>query len=381
MISLKSKYDCCGCSACVQACPKQCITMLPDSEGFLYPQIDYNQCINCCRCESACPIINIQEENQPIATFAAKNKNEGIRFKSSSGGIFTLIAENTITNGGIVFGAKFNEKWEVVHDYTETIDGISAFRGSKYVQSQIGGNYKKAKKFLEEGREVLFSGTPCQIAGLHRFLNKKYDNLLTIDIICHGVPSPMIWQKYIHQYQQQNPIANISFRDKTNGWKNYEFLLCNDNDNDNETVFREKRHQNIYMNLFLSDLCLRPSCQQCPGKSGRSHSDITIADFWGVEQLYPEFDDDKGTNLVLVNSGKGDNLFKSLNCNKIQVNFSTAIKYNPSYYKSVSEPKYRTYFFKNFHNKGFAIYDIIQRKQRPSLMRRIASRIKHIIVK
>ena len=376
MISLKNKYDCCGCSACSQACPKQCIIMVNDEEGLLYPQIDIDTCINCNKCERVCPIINQNSAQKPIVAYAAKNKNDQIRLISSSGGIFTLLAEKTINNNGVVFGAKFNNKWDVIHDYTEKLDGIGAFRGSKYVQSQIGDNYKKVQKFLQEGREVLFSGTPCQIAGLHRFLNKTYHNLITIDTICHGVPSPMVWQKYIQQYHQKQ-ITDISFRDKTNGWKNYEFVIASNQ----HTIIREKRVNNVFMNLFLSDLCLRPSCSNCPAKNGSSHSDITIADFWGVEHEIPIFDDDKGCNLVLINSIKGADIFNSLDCKKVETNFENAIKYNTSYNKSVNEPKYRTYFFKNFHKKGFAIYDIIQHKQRLSLMQRIASRIKHLILK
>lgn len=376
MISLKTKYDCCGCCACSQACPKQCIVMSPDEEGFLYPQIDKDICIDCRKCEHVCPVINKNSSQNPIAVFAAQNNNDEIRLKSSSGGIFTLLAERAINNNGVVFGAKFNDKWDVVHDYTETIDGISAFRGSKYVQSQIYNNYIKAKRFLDEGREVLFSGTPCQIAGLHRFLNKTYHNLITIDLICHGVPSPMVWQKYIHNIIKKQ-ITDISFRDKTNGWKNYEFVIASGQ----HTIIREKRANNIFMNLFLSDVCLRPSCSNCPAKNGSSHSDITIADFWGIEHEMPTFDDDKGCNLVLINSIKGADIFNSLDCKKLETDFDNAIKHNPSYYKSVSEPKYRSYFFKNFNKKGLKIYDIIKRKEQPSHIRRILSHIKHNILK
>lgn len=374
MISLKNKYDCCGCSACAQACPKQCIIMVNDEEGFLYPQIDIDTCINCNKCERVCPIINQNSAKKPIVAYAAKNKNDQIRLISSSGGIFTLLAEKTINNNGVVFGAKFNDNWDVIHDYTEKLDGIIAFRGSKYVQSQIGDNYKKTQKFLQEGREVIFSGTPCQIAGLHRFLNKTYLNLITIDIICHGVPSPMVWQKYIQRYHQKQ-ITDIVFRDKTNGWKNYEFVISNGQ----HTIIRETRAKNVYMNLFLSDLCLRPSCSNCPAKKGSSHSDITIADFWGIEHVIPTFDDDKGCNLVLINSIKGADIFNSLDCEKVETNFDDAIKHNASYYKSVSEPKYRSYFFENFDKKGFDVYNNIKRKQKPFFINRILCKIKYYL--
>ena len=377
MIVLKSKYDCCGCEACAQRCAHKAISMIRDEEGFLYPKIDKQICTECGLCEKVCPIINQSESKTPIATFAAKNKNEAIRLNSSSGGIFTLLATKIINNGGVVFGAKFDEQWNVVHDYAETIENLAEFRGSKYIQSQIGKCYKIAEIFLKNGREVLFSGTPCQIAGLKKFLIKDYSNLICVDIICHGVPSPIVWQKYKLQFGL-NKNSSFSFRDKSNSWKRYEVVVLNEE----KEVIRETVGKNVYMKLFLSDLCLRPSCSNCPAKGGQSQSDLTIADFWGIQYIHPEFDDDKGYNLVLINSPKGLELFNSLdNCERIKTDFNQAISYNPSYFKSVAEPKYRKYFFDNFDRFGFAIYNKIQRKQQPSLIHRIASRIKRTILK
>ena len=199
MIEIKDKKDCCGCSACVQRCPKQCITLKEDNEGFLYPIVDKKTCIDCGLCEKVCPILHQGEPQKPLKVYAAKNLNEEIRRQSSSGGIFTLLAEQVIQEGGVVFGARFDENWEVKHDYTETIEGLAVFRGSKYVQSRIEDNYKKAEEFLKQGRKVLFSGTPCQIAGLKRFLRKEYEELLTVDFVCHGVPSPGVWRKYLKE--------------------------------------------------------------------------------------------------------------------------------------------------------------------------------------
>ena len=376
MIIIKSKYDCCGCGACAQRCPHNAIELIQDNEGFLYPQIDESICIDCGLCERVCPIINQELPSEPIKTFAAKNNDENIRQQSSSGGIFTLLATKVINNGGVVFGAIFNAKWEVEHDYTDTIEGLAKFRGSKYVQSKIGNNYILAEEYLKDGKQVLFSGTPCQIAGLKRFLRKEYDNLICVDIICHGVPSPFIWQKYLEQYNPAD-LSSISFRDKTNSWKRYEVVIRQEK----KTIIREDIGKNIYMKLFLSDLCLRPSCSNCNSKSGKSKSDITIADFWGIQHLHPDFDDDKGCNLVLINSEKGLNLFNKLECDKIETDFNTAIKYNPSYFKSVAEPKYRKYFFDYFDKYGFEVYQKILKKQQPSLIRRIASRCKRIILK
>lgn len=194
MIEIRDKRDCCGCNACVQKCPRQCIEQFEDAEGFVYPRVDKARCIGCGLCEKVCPVIDQNPESKPLQVLAGWNGNEEIRMQSSSGGVFTLLAEQIIGRGGVVFGARFNENWEVVHGYTESMDGLAAFRGSKYVQSRIGEAFRQAGAFLQQGREVLFTGTPCQIAGLHRFLGKEYGNLFTIDIVCHGVPSPGVWK-------------------------------------------------------------------------------------------------------------------------------------------------------------------------------------------
>ena len=294
MIEIIDKKNCCGCWACVQQCPKQCISMIEDDEGFLYPKVDKGICINCHLCEYVCPIINTDAPRKPLETYAAINKDEQIRLESSSGGIFSAIAEYIINDGGVVFGAKFNDKWEVIHDYTETIDGLAQFRGSKYVQSQIGDNYKKAKQFLTSGRKVLFSGTPCQIAGLKHFLKKEYENLLTVDFICHGVPSPGVWREYlkeevatcnlknivlprsIHGRDALNvTIEGISFRDKTLGWKKFSFALdLSTSVGRGEKIqfrTREHLHENLFLKGFLANLFLRPSCYNCVEKNQRKY--------------------------------------------------------------------------------------------------------------
>lgn len=376
MIVLSSKYDCCGCETCAQRCSHKAIIMTRDKEGFLYPHINIEQCTNCGLCEQVCPIINQAEQKIPIVAYAAKNNDEKTRLLSSSGGIFTLLAEKIIADGGVIFGAKFDEQWNVVHDYVETIEALADFRGSKYVQSRIGDIYISVEQFLKLGRKVLFSGTPCQIAGLKRFLIKDYQNLVCIDIICHGVPSPLVWQKYIQQLDIDN-ITHVKFRDKTNSWKNYEVVV----NSGTSEIIRETIRQNVFMKLFLSDLCLRPSCANCPAKAGKSHSDITIADYWGIEHVHPEFDDDKGCNLVIVNSEKGKDLFDSIACDKLETDFKRAISYNTSYFKSVAEPKYRKFFFDNFDKYGFSIYNKIPQKIRLTIIRRIVSLAKIVLSK
>ena len=199
MINITEKQNCCGCSACVQKCPKQCITLEVDSEGFLYPKVDVSGCIGCGICERVCPWINRPEPLQPQEVFAVKNRNEEERMASSSGGVFIALAKKTLEKGGVVFGAVFDENWEVVHAYAETMESVRPMMGSKYLQSRIGSSYRDTERFLKEGREVLFTGTPCQVTGLHKFLQKEYSNLLSVDFLCHGVPSPGVWCRYLDE--------------------------------------------------------------------------------------------------------------------------------------------------------------------------------------
>lgn len=232
MINVTNKTECCGCQACAERCPKSCISFREDAEGFLYPQVETTLCINCHLCEKVCPIINHGIERDPISVYAAINNNEDIRFKSSSGGVFSLLAETIIKQSGVVFGAKWNSGWGVEHDYTDTLEGIKAFRGSKYVQSDINGSYSRVESFLKQGRKVLFTGTPCQIAGLKNFLKREYDNLILVDFICHGIPSPGVFRQYLNelldiaQVKANNRrgdlnLVGIDFRDKKYGWNNY----------------------------------------------------------------------------------------------------------------------------------------------------------------
>ena len=297
---------CSGCSACLNRCPKRCISMTADSEGFLYPKVDESECIDCGLCERVCHEQHPYEERAPIRVCAAINRNEKVRMDSSSGGIFHLLAEKTIAEGGVVFGARFDGQWQVVIDYAETLDGVRPFMGSKYVQARIATAYKDAQTFLRQGRRVLFSGSPCQIAGLHHYLGRRYDNLTTVDFVCHGVPSPKVWGRYLDEVvaSGRKAINDIRFRNKNNGWKRFNFQISYDKPSGQLSISGCHR-DNHYMRAFLSNMILRPSCHECRAKQGRSHSDITIADFWGIGQIMPDMDDDKGTGLVIINSEKG----------------------------------------------------------------------------
>lgn len=363
-MDLIERSKCCGCGACYNVCPCKCISMYVDSEGFSYPMIDKNRCIDCGLCEKICPVLHpVQIAEKPVV-FAAINNNAAIRERSSSGGIFTLLAERTIKKGGVVFGASFDENWRVVHQYTETMEGLARFRGSKYVQSDIGTSFQDAKHFLDQGREVLFSGTPCQIAGLKNYLRKSYSNLFTVDLVCHGTPSPDIWRKYlletickrlnlknIKDLNIGDHISNICFRSKENGWKNFHVRFEYKNGEVESLPF----YRNSYMSVFLSNLSLRPCCYSCPAKLYQIQSDITLADFWGVNEICPEIDDDKGCGLIFVNDKEKLELLDILDCKLKRLFLDSIVEYNSSILNSVKEPINRSFFFFVYRMKGFYI--------------------------
>ncbi|MBR2023694.1 MAG: Coenzyme F420 hydrogenase/dehydrogenase, beta subunit C-terminal domain [Clostridia bacterium] len=305
MIEIINKSQCNGCHACASVCPKQCISMQTDNEGFLYPQVDSSKCTRCGLCEKICPVLHkkpIDETMLPKA-YAAYNIDEEIRMQSSSGGLFTLFATAIIHRGGVVFGASFHDDFSVEHSFTESVEGLAKFRGSKYVQSKIGDSYKQAETFLQQGRWVLFTGTPCQIGGLYAYLRRDYDTLLTQDIICHGVPSPLVWQKYLDEKRKENKtISAVSFRDKEKGWKQFSMAITFANG----IRYSKTLGVDSMMRVFLSDWCLRPSCHDCAYKTKNRHSDITLADYWGIEKVHLEMFDDKGTSLLLVHTPKGE---------------------------------------------------------------------------
>lgn len=367
MINIIRKEDCCGCTACVQRCPKQCISMKEDEEGFLYPVVNMDLCNNCKICESACPIINKYQTKEIKCTYAAINQDDTIRNLSSSGGIFTLLSQIIIDKGGVVFGACWNDKWEVEHGYTETYEGLAKFRGSKYLQSRIENNYFLAEQFLKkEHRFVLFSGTPCQISGLKHYLRKDYDNLLCVDIVCHGVPNPTIWKKYLNEICSRNnsniqDIESINFRDKSKGWNNYSICIKADG-----WEYKEIASKNPFMKGFLHDIINRPSCTECPAKPFKSGSDITIGDLWGVESIAPNMNDGKGVSLVIVNNEKGYNLIKKLNFQQIHI--QDAIRKNPAIlYSSPASPK-RDLFFQK---ENLSFEKCINTLCKPSFLQRL----------
>lgn len=309
MINVNSKKDCCGCEACYNICPQNAIQMSSDSEGFLYPKIDLKLCIDCGLCERVCPIVcKIPETKKTQRAFLVQHKNHKVLKQSTSGGAFTAIAEYVIEQGGIVFGAAFDEDFRVIHTYAETKEELGKFRNSKYVQSKIGDTFRQARKFLQSGRMVCFSGTPCQIEGLKCFLMKDYDNLITVDVVCHAVPSPLIWEKYKRFITNNEKIKSISFRDKNQyGYEYSQMALRYGN-----LQYCEGVETDAYLRAFFSNLSDRPSCYSCQFKKRYRVSDITIWDCFEPEKFDKKLNNNMGVTRVLIQSANGEHVFSSI---------------------------------------------------------------------
>lgn len=352
MIRITDKSHCCGCTACVNACPVQCIVMRRDREGFDYPVANPDICINCGKCETVCPVLNPRSESAPLAAFAARS--EADMEGSSSGGLFPMLAGKFIQEGGVVYGAAFMEDMSVGHVDVTDVDGLERLKGSKYVQSDPYAVFEEVRDLLKDGGHVLFAGTPCQIAGLHDFLGERKEGLITVDIACHGVPAPGLWEKYVSALERRfgGRLRDVSFRDSSKSWRHYGVKF----EIQTEDGLYSRHVSNMsdpYMALFLQDMTLRPSCYSCPARKGRSGSDITLADLWNVSEAAPEFDDDRGTSLVLVNTAVGLRLFESLvkdGLRVLAVDKETAVKRNSGFAADVKIPEKREEFFKGIHS-------------------------------
>lgn len=370
MINISNPIDCCGCSACVERCPKHCISFGEYKEGFRYPKVDSSICIECGMCEKVCPVLHKKEPVEYIKVYAAKTCDEHIRYNSSSGGIFTVLAEQVILQGGVVFGARFDENWEVCHSFTENIEDLALFRESKYMQSRIGNSYLMTEKFLKDGRIVLFTGTPCQVAGLRGFLRREYENLITVDFICHGVPSPKVWRKYLQQLIREKKIGpslkdveKVDFRAKNHGWTNYGIQIFSRRGN-----IDEPHTDNPYNKAFNMNILLRPICFSCPFKGGSSGSDLTIADFWGISKVEPDMNDDKGTSMVIDYNKRSIPLGGNISIK--EVSSEVVSRCNPSFYHSSQYNGNRVVMFGKLDNTDDVI-GLMIRCTNPTTIQRI----------
>lgn len=376
---LCAESACTGCAACAAICSQNSITMRPDYEGFLRPVINLSLCTACNRCSHVCPILDsipldaeCYSDTQPYPNkivvgsddsdtitypliYAAWHLDDDVRNKSSSGGVFTALANNILEQGGVVAGAAFDKEFVVHHILIDNVSELYRLRGSKYVQSEITKELlRQIRILLNQGRQVLFSGTPCEVAGLKSFLNQNYSNLFSCDLICHGVPSPLLFERYVKRSSRKgNELLSITFRDKTKGWKKY--MGSKQMQNGKRIIYSNMADP--YMASFLKDYALRPSCYECKFKKTERVGDLTIADFWGVKKKYPQYDiDDKGTSLIMVNNKKGEDWLMAFHSMLFLgiADLNTAIIGNPSLVKPCSRPSQRDTFYNDLLSLSFS---------------------------
>lgn len=354
---LKSKdsTECCGCSACVNICSKHSLTMQPDHEGFLYPVKDTTSCIDCGLCEKVCPFSDdyIFETTTNPQVFAAYDKQH--RTGSSSGGIFYTLAQYAINEKkGWVFGATFKDNFQLYHEGVNHLENLNKFRGSKYVQSNMGNTYRRIQELLREGTFVLFVGTPCQVAGLKGFLRKDYDNLLLADLVCHGVPSQWLFDEHIKYLEQQHKakLTSYKFR-KEDGWSVSEIM---DFENPKKHINFPSFQLSPYLYSFIKAMTYRESCYKCKFAKIPRQGDITLADYWGVKTFFPDIDTTKGVSLVLTNTKKGETVFHTISkeCIVRKSNINDAVTYNGNLITHTNRPEIRTGLYERIKQDGYA---------------------------
>lgn len=357
MIKLCKKEICTGCSACANACPNKCIEMKSDEEGFLHPVINVDFCVECGRCVGVCPATTpLTNENFETSIYAAKNLNESVRLKSTSGGVFTKICEYILERDGVVFGAAFDKDFKVQHIYVEQLEEIEKLRTAKYAQSKIGSSYREVLSFLSQGRWVLFSGTPCQISGLLSFLGKSYNRLITVDLVCLGTPSPDVWEHYIRYRSvidaNGNVPENINLRCKDTGWARYSVRF----DYLNGIVYSLPNDQDPYLRAFVQGLCMRPSCYKCELKGVERNSDFTLGDYWGVWSANPEMDDGKGVSIVLVHTEKAEHIWHEISSTLfiMELKKDACFAENPAALRPIRYNESRTDFMMRYKEEDFS---------------------------
>ena len=354
MIQITEKQNCCGCSACRNVCPRDCITMAEDGEGFLYPQVDVSRCVECGLCSRVC--VYQREEAPPQeepACYAAMAKDDSLRAVSSSGGVFSLLAGRVLARGGLVYGVAMGENMRsCAFLRVSEADELPKLRGSKYLQADVGESYRAVKRDLEAGKQVLFSGVPCQIDALKLFLNRDYENLLCVEVICHGVPSPLLWRSYVDDIERkyQDKIQAVRFRSKKSGWRKYGLAIDGTRLHQDQSLSDDP-----FLRMFLRNYCLRPSCYHCRSKKLPSGADLTLGDFWGIWKSDPEMDDDRGTSLILVQTRRGAELLREIEDSIVsrRMPFALALASNSAYDKSAPRPKERDRFFADLDSIPF----------------------------
>ena len=376
---VKDKSKCCACTACKNICPKQAIDMIADEKGFVYPQINEDKCINCGLCKKVCFYNSgydvLDKHLEKIETHAVKHKDFTTRMNSRSGGIFTALTDYILEQNGIVYGVGYKEHLKVSYQRATTKEARNKYRGSKYVQSELGDIFKVIQKDLNNNKLVLFSGTPCHVAGLVKYLGKKtYNNLFLIDIVCHGVPSPKMFKDYVDYLETKHnkKLNDFNFRDKTFGWnQSIESYMIGD----------KKYSNNIYSTLFGSCIAFRDSCYNCQFTNLNRPSDITIADCWGINEHRPDIDDNNGVSLVIVNTKKGKYLQEKISFNILDYSIDIKDYLQPR----LKEPNKRSWkvniFWKDYINNGFdyIVKNYTETNLRNRIKRKINIFIKRIL--
>lgn len=366
-ILLTNDSDCCGCNNCLNICPKKAIKMVENKEGFLYPIVNEKRCINCGLCKKICPMMNSLSNNNlenNITCYAARIKNNSIRNHSTSGGLFTAIANYIIDNNGLVYGSHLNKEHKVYHIEIKKNDDLKKLRGSKYVYSDLGNIFTAIKENLKRNKLVLFVGVPCQVAALKLFLNQDYDNLVTIDLICHGTPNNKLFDKYLQYIEKKHniKIINYEFRSKKyKDWHDCPFTVNIVYEKDNKVLNRKQNLKtNLYYETFLKGKNYRESCYQCKYATKNRVSDITLGDFWGIEKVTKHFGDANDVSSIIISTSKGQRIFDSITeeiaC--IKVNFDDIARYNRQLIQPTLRPKCRDSWYKDFNKSNF-----INRKQ------------------
>lgn len=385
-----NKEDCCGCGACLNTCPKQAISMKEDECGFLYPMIDESLCVRCGKCKTVCAFQKKEKSNSPVACYAAISNNTDQASRSASAGIFAAIAEGVIKNDGIIYGAAFSEDWGVHHISVDNLCELTALQGSKYAQSETGRAFFEAKEELKTGRQVLFSGTPCQIDGFKEYLGKEYENLITVDIVCHGVPSMRMLQTYLKTLENKygGKITAFTFRDKSIGWgKNGSTII-------NGKKIRIWESASSYLFYFGQGSLCRASCYHCPYTCSSRPADMTIGDYWGIEKQHPEllakrgWDETKGISLILVNTQKGKRFlensrflievvpssFRKISAGNEQLNHPSIDKTNGEILREFKNGGWESVENRFRHNRGLKLYQSQIKSILPTKLKRILKR-------
>lgn len=380
MLQVLEHDKCTGCAACFTACPHKAITMHFDEEGFENPVINQDACVDCGLCRSVCPVIQYDkrqeqrnEYNDAQVGYAARNRNYSQRLISSSGSIFPPIAEWILENNGVVVGAAYDDQFNVVHRIIDSVDDLRDIQGSKYLQCKADSTtFKRIKDELKTGRLVLYSGMACQVEGLKTFLRKEYENLYTIDLICMGIPSPIVWQKYLKAYFDGEKIQYINFKEKSIGWNSFCFYVKTD-----KREFKERGMENFYLQSMFRSWNMRPSCFQCPFKKEKRISDFTLADCWGANKLVPSIDDNKGLSSVIVHSAKGQRLWQQLSdkIDSIEISIDDIAAGNSNLIQNKPQTGDRKLFYDVLNQNPQKAFEGLCRVNYPGILRRFVGNL------